>query len=26
IRIEIQMAEGFIDGCLSMLDIRLECE
>lgn len=26
IRIEMQMAEGFIDGCLSMLDIRLECE
>lgn len=26
IRIEIQMAEGFIDGCLSMLDDRLEME
>ncbi|EEU9450331.1 antitermination protein Q, partial [Escherichia coli] len=26
IRIEIQLAEGFIDGCLSMLDIRLEME
>ena len=26
IRIEMQMAEGFIDGCLSMLDIRLEME
>ena len=26
IRIEIQMAEGFIDGCLSMLDVRLEME
>lgn len=26
IRIEIQMAEGFIDGCLSMLDIRLEMD
>lgn len=24
IRIEIQMAEGFIDGCLSMLPIELE--
>lgn len=26
IRIEIQMAEGFIDGCLSMLEIRLEMD
>ncbi|EFH9192642.1 antiterminator Q family protein [Citrobacter freundii] len=26
IRIEIQMAEGFIDGCLSMLEIKLEME
>ncbi|EHV72412.1 phage antitermination Q family protein [Escherichia coli 1-110-08_S4_C2] len=26
IRIEIQMAEGFIDGCLSMLDVKLEME
>lgn len=26
IRIEIQMAEGFIEGCLSMLDIRLEMD
>ncbi|MEB7915916.1 antiterminator Q family protein [Enterobacter mori] len=26
IRIEIQMAEGFIDGCLSMLDIRLDLD
>ncbi|MDZ9811926.1 DUF1133 family protein [Klebsiella quasipneumoniae] len=26
IRIEIQMAEGFIDGCLSMLDIKLEMD
>ncbi|EFB2159229.1 antitermination protein Q [Escherichia coli] len=26
IRIEIQMAEGFIDGCLSMLDISLEMD
>lgn len=26
IRIEIQMAEGFIDGCLSMLDIRLDMD
>ena len=26
IRIEIQMAEGFIDGCLSMLDIHLEMD
>lgn len=24
IRVEIQMAEGFIDGCLSMLDIKLD--
>ncbi|ACR69469.2 antitermination protein Q [Edwardsiella ictaluri] len=26
IRIEIQMAEGFIDGCLSMLDVCLEMD
>lgn len=26
IRIEIQIAEGFIDGCLSMVDVRLEME
>lgn len=26
VRIEIQMAEGFIDGCLSMLDVKLEME
>lgn len=26
IRIEIQMAEGFIAGCLSMLDVKLEME
>ncbi|MBF9819356.1 antitermination protein Q [Enterobacter roggenkampii] len=26
IRIEIQMAEGFVDGCLAMLDIRLEMD
>lgn len=26
IRIEIQMAEGFIDGCLSMLEISLAME
>ncbi|WP_058913319.1 antiterminator Q family protein [Entomohabitans teleogrylli] len=26
IRIEIQMAEGFIDGCLSMLNIGLEMD
>ena len=26
IRIEMQMAEGFIDGCLSMLDVRLEMD
>ena len=25
-RIELQLAEGFIDGCLSMLDIRLDME
>lgn len=24
IRIEIQMAEGFIDGCLSMLNIKID--
>ncbi|EFH9031800.1 antitermination protein Q, partial [Escherichia coli] len=26
IRIEIQMAEGFIDGGLSMLDVKLEMD
>lgn len=26
IRIKLQLAEGFIDGCLSMLDVKLECE
>ncbi|KNC88286.1 antiterminator Q family protein [Trabulsiella odontotermitis] len=26
IRIEIQMAEGFIDGCLSMLEVQLEMD
>ncbi len=26
IRIEIQMAEGFIDGCLSMLDVSLDMD
>lgn len=26
IRIEIQMAEGFIEGCLSMLDFPLEMD
>ncbi|EOV9708303.1 antiterminator Q family protein [Cronobacter malonaticus] len=26
VRIEIQMAEGFIDGCLSMLDINLDMD
>jgi len=26
IRIEIQMAEGFIDGCLSMLGVSLEMD
>ncbi|MGR3754489.1 antiterminator Q family protein [Edwardsiella anguillarum] len=26
IRIEIQMAEGFIEGCLSMLDVWLEMD
>ncbi|WP_067703042.1 antiterminator Q family protein [Erwinia sp. ErVv1] len=26
IRIKFQMAEGFIDGCLSMLDVRLEMD
>ncbi|ATA26793.1 antitermination protein Q [Brenneria goodwinii] len=26
IRIKIQMAEGFIDGCLSMLNVRLEMD
>ncbi|ECB4215813.1 antitermination protein Q, partial [Salmonella enterica subsp. enterica serovar Typhimurium] len=24
--IEIQMAEGFIDGCLSMLDVTLDMD
>ncbi|WP_313162470.1 antiterminator Q family protein [Kosakonia cowanii] len=26
VRIEIQMAEGFIEGCLSMLDVKLELD
>lgn len=26
IRIEIQMGEGFIDGCLSMLEVKLDME
>ena len=26
IRIKVQMAEGFVEGCLSMLDIKLEME
>lgn len=26
VRIEIQMAEGFIDGCLAMLDVRLDMD
>lgn len=26
VRIEIQMAEGFIDGCLAMLDIRMDMD
>ncbi len=26
VRIEMQMAEGFIDGCLSMLDIKLDMD
>ncbi|MDM2854284.1 antiterminator Q family protein [Citrobacter sp. Cpo065] len=26
IRIEIQMAEGFIDGCLAMLDVKLDMD
>ena len=26
IRIEIQMAEGFIEGCLSMLNVKLEMD
>lgn len=26
IRIEIQMAEGFIDGCLSILEVRLDMD
>ncbi|HBW7391801.1 TPA: antitermination protein Q, partial [Klebsiella pneumoniae] len=26
IRIEIQMTEGFVDGCLAMLDLRLDMD
>jgi len=26
VRIKIKMAEGFIDGCLSAMNIKLECE
>ncbi len=26
IRIEIQMAEGFVDGCLSILDVKLDLD
>ncbi|YCI80362.1 antitermination protein Q [Enterobacteriaceae bacterium] len=26
VRIQIQMAEGFVEGCLSMMNVRLECE
>lgn len=26
IRIEIQMAEGFVEGCLSMLDVQLDMD
>ncbi|MFL7890109.1 antiterminator Q family protein [Enterobacter pseudoroggenkampii] len=26
IRVEIQMAEGFIDGCLAMFDVNLEMD
>ncbi|VAE17211.1 antitermination Q family protein [Enterobacter hormaechei] len=26
IRIEIQMAEGFVEGCLSILDVRLDMD
>ena len=26
IRIEIQMAEGFVEGCLSMLNVRLDLD
>ncbi|ELP5713273.1 antitermination protein Q [Enterobacter asburiae] len=26
IRVEIMMAEGFIDGCLAMLDVRLDMD
>lgn len=26
VRIEVQLAEGFIEGCLSMLDIRLDMD
>lgn len=26
IRVQLQMAEGFIDGCLSMLNVRLEMD
>ncbi|HFL4029786.1 TPA: antitermination protein Q, partial [Yersinia enterocolitica] len=25
-RINLQMAEGFVDGCLAMMDIRLEMD
>lgn len=26
IRIKLQLAEGFIEGCLSMIDVRLDME
>ncbi|WP_041455961.1 antiterminator Q family protein [Pantoea ananatis] len=26
IRIRMQMAEGFLDGCLSWLEVKLDCE
>lgn len=26
IRIEMQMGEGFLEGCLSMLGVKLDCE
>lgn len=26
VRIKIKMAEGFVDGCLSAMNVRLECE
>lgn len=26
IRIEMQLAEGFIEGCLSMLDVKMDCD